>query len=193
VRVCLPWASDGTPIELWARLASPYAGAGIGAWFEPAVGSEVLVAFIAGDPGAPCILGGLWSQANPPPPETAQTGRPGRHVIRTTVGAELRLGTAPGDAPVALSTEGGAEVVIEADGAVRIADRFGNRVQLDGRGVTVEASGKLAVAAASLHVASGMMTIDAGMVKASGVLQCETLVASSVVAQSYTPGAGNVW
>lgn len=193
MRVRLPWASDGAPIELWARLASPYAGAGVGAWFEPAVGSEVLVAFIGGDPSNPCILGGLWSQANPPPPATVQTGKPGQHVIRTAAGAELRLSTASGDAPVAVSTEGGAEVVLEADGAVRIADRFGNRVRLDGRGITVESSGKLAVTAPTMHVASGMLTIDAGMVKTSGVLQCETLVASSVVAQSYTPGAGNVW
>jgi uncharacterized protein involved in type VI secretion and phage assembly len=185
VRVRLPWAATTEPVELWARLTGPLAGAGVGAWFEPPVGAEVLVAFIGGDPAAPCILGGLWSVANPPPPGTVQTGRPGRHVVRTAAGAELRLGTAPGDAPVALSTDGGAEVVIEADGAVRIADRFGNRVRLDSGGVTIEA--------VSLSVAAGQVTVEAGMVKASGVVQCDTLIANAVVAASYTPGAGNVW
>jgi hypothetical protein len=38
-----------------------------------------------------------------------------------------------------------------------------------------------------------MVTIDAGMTKASGVVECDTLIANSVVAASYTPGAGNIW
>ena len=49
--------------------------------------------------------------------------------------------------------------------------------------------------ALSLHLALGQgneVTIDAGMVKVSGVIQCETLVANAVVATSYTPGAGNL-
>jgi hypothetical protein len=33
----------------------------------------------------------------------------------------------------------------------------------------------------------------AGMSKFSGVVQCDTLVTNSVVASSYTPGAGNIW
>jgi hypothetical protein len=31
------------------------------------------------------------------------------------------------------------------------------------------------------------------MSKFSGVVQCDTLIASSVVGSSYTPGAGNIW
>jgi hypothetical protein len=31
------------------------------------------------------------------------------------------------------------------------------------------------------------------MAETSGVLKCDTLVANSVVASSYTPGAGNIW
>jgi hypothetical protein len=68
---------------------------------------------------------------------------------------------------------------------VRIADRFGNRVRLDSGGVTIEA--------VSLSVAAGQVTVEAGMVKASGVVQCDTLIDNSVVAASYTPGAGNIW
>lgn len=194
VRVTLPWATatGEAPLELWARLASPFAGPGIGAWFEPPISAEVLVAFIAGDPAAPCIVGGLWSVANPPPPGTVQTGRPEQHVIRTAAGAELRLGSAPGDAPVAVSTDGGEQVVIEADGGVRIEDRFGNRVRLGSEGVTIESAGRVAVAAGTMRVTAGQVTVDAGMVQTSGVLKCDTLIANSVVAQSYTPGAGNI-
>jgi hypothetical protein len=38
-----------------------------------------------------------------------------------------------------------------------------------------------------------MVDVDAGMAKFSGVVECQTLVATSVVAANYTPGAGNVW
>ena len=37
------------------------------------------------------------------------------------------------------------------------------------------------------------MTVNAGMSKFSGVVQCDTLIANSVVSASYTPGAGNVY
>jgi hypothetical protein len=38
-----------------------------------------------------------------------------------------------------------------------------------------------------------MVTMDSAMVKCSGVVKCETLIATSVVGTSYTPGAGNIW
>lgn len=39
---------------------------------------------------------------------------------------------------------------------------------------------------------AAMVELNAGIVRTSGVLQADTLVADSVVASSYTPGAGNV-
>ena len=38
-----------------------------------------------------------------------------------------------------------------------------------------------------------MITVNAGMSKFSGVVQCDTIIANSVVGASYTPGAGNIW
>ena len=35
--------------------------------------------------------------------------------------------------------------------------------------------------------------MNAGLARFSGVLQCDTLVANSVIATSYSPGAGNIW
>ena len=32
-----------------------------------------------------------------------------------------------------------------------------------------------------------------GSTEVSGVLKCQTLIADTVIASSYTPGAGNVW
>lgn len=51
---------------------------------------------------------------------------------------------------------------------------------------------EIAVASAGpVRVAAPIVRLEAGMVEASGVLKCETLVANSVVASSYTPGVGN--
>jgi hypothetical protein len=38
-----------------------------------------------------------------------------------------------------------------------------------------------------------MVTVEAGSTEVTGVLKCQTLIADTVVATSYTPGAGNIW
>jgi hypothetical protein len=42
-------------------------------------------------------------------------------------------------------------------------------------------------------VSAAMVTVDAAMSKFSGVIQCDTLISSTVVSATYTPGAGNIW
>ena len=46
---------------IWARVASPFAGADRGGFFIPDVGDEVLVTFIQGDSRFPIVVGGLWN------------------------------------------------------------------------------------------------------------------------------------
>ena len=46
--------------------------------------------------------------------------------------------------------------------------------------------------AAAVEINAGMVEVDAGMSRFRGVVQCDTLIANSVVASSYTPGVGNV-
>jgi len=61
VKVSLPWAEDGDAgrYETWARLAVPMAGNNRGTWLIPVVDDEVLVAFVAGDPRCPIVIGSL--------------------------------------------------------------------------------------------------------------------------------------
>lgn len=66
VRVKLPWLSDQIQ-TFWARVAVPLAGDGYGAYFLPAVDTEVLVAFEQGRPDRPYIVGALWNGAMKPP------------------------------------------------------------------------------------------------------------------------------
>ena len=156
----------------WARLATLMAGSHRGTWFVPDVDDEVLVAFEGGDARRPYVVGALWNASAKPPERMDAAGQNTRRVIRTA---------------------GGATIVLE-DGPnrVEIADANGNSIVLDSTGVTVTASGRLRVHASTVETEAGMQTVNAGMSKFSGIVQCDTLIANSVVAASYTPGAGNI-
>jgi hypothetical protein len=66
-------------------------------------------------------------------------------------------------------------------------------VKLEASGITITASAKVTVNASMMEVSASMVTVNAGLSKFSGVVQCDTLISNSVVSASYTPGAGNIW
>ena len=99
----------------------------------------------------------------------------------------------PSDTVQRLRTRGGLEIVLDDKaGAVTISGQ-GSRIRIDASGITIQSAAKLEIDAATVKLNAGMLEVDAGMSKFSGVVQCDTLIATSVVATSYTPGAGNVW
>jgi hypothetical protein len=62
----------------------------------------------------------------------------------------------------------------------------GGHVSANGGGLELSSNGPLTISAP-------MVQLNSAFVQSSGVLQTDTLVATSVVASSYTPGAGNMW
>ena len=96
---------------------------------------------------------------------------------------------------VVLTTQGGHQLVLSDGGdEVLIHHPAGSIVKLDASGgIELIASSKVQIAASQVEVSAGMIQLQAGMVDAGGVVKCDTLIADSVVASSYTPGAGNVW
>jgi hypothetical protein len=76
---------------------------------------------------------------------------------------------------------------------VALRDTNGNAISLEPAGVTIIAPAKLSFAGGSAEISAGSLTIDAGMSRFSGVVQADTVITNSVVASSYTPGAGNIW
>lgn len=85
VMLMLPWLPGYTP---WARIASPMAGMGRGAYFIPQPGDEVLVAFNHGDVREPYVLGTCWNTMDKPP-ALAPTDPVTKRKIRTPLGHEL--------------------------------------------------------------------------------------------------------
>lgn len=89
--------------------------------------------------------------------------------------------------------QGGAATIEATDGALRVSTTAGQQVTLQANGaIDVVSSSDMSFAATKFAVSAGMVTVDAGMSKFSGVVQCDTLVANSVIASTYTPGAGNI-
>jgi uncharacterized protein involved in type VI secretion and phage assembly len=195
VRIRLPWTPDsggGRGFEAWARLATLFAGNNRGSWFIPDVGDEVLVSFEHGDPRRPYVLGGLWNGQDSPPQSIDPKNT--KKVIRSRNGVKIILDDSDGQETLRLETPGGQKVTLkDGPGTVTIEDSNGNSVKLETAGITVTAAAKVTVNATQVAVSAGMVTVDAGMSRFSGVVQCDTMIAATVIGTTYTPGAGNIW
>jgi uncharacterized protein involved in type VI secretion and phage assembly len=184
---------DGHDGPVWARVASAFAGNNRGAFLIPEVGDEVLVTFVNGDPRYPIVIGGLWNGSDTAP-ESISGGRNVRKVIRSKNGVKLTLEDEDGQEQCVLETPGMQKVTLkDGPGQITIEDSNGNSIKLESSGVTITGAAKVTVNASQVAVSAGMVQVDAGISKFSGVVQCDTLIATTVVATTYTPGAGNVW
>jgi uncharacterized protein involved in type VI secretion and phage assembly len=178
---------------LWARVVCPFAGADRGAFFLPDVDDEVLVMFQNGDPSYPLVIGGLWNGAAAPPADI--TGGQNRYkVIRSRNGVKLTLDDQQGQESFIVETPGGQRITLkDGPGAVTAEDSNGNSVKFESAGTTITAAAKVTVNAPEVKVSAGIVTVDTAFARFTGVVKCETLIATAVVSSSYTPGAGNIW
>ena len=194
VKVKLPWSAeddDGT-FEVWARLATMMAGGDRGTWFIPDPEDEVLVSFGGGDPRQPFVVGALWNGTDAPPASIDTQNTKKR--IKSRNGVTVTLDDSAGQEAFIVETPGGQRITLQdGPGSVTVEDSNGNSVVLETQGITVQASAKVTVTASVVEVSASMVTVNAGMSRFSGVVQCDTLIATTVVGTTYTPGAGNIW
>jgi len=196
VKISLPWSPDGggASYEAWARLATLMGGAKRGSWFVPDPGDEVLVAFEAGDPRRPYVLGGLWNGSDAPPETMDGAGRNAKKVLRSRNGVKVTLDDTDGQEQLKLETPGGQTLTLsDGPGSISIQDANGNSITLDASGITVTAAAKLTLTGATAEVSAATLSVNAGMSTFSGVVKADTAITNSIVSASYTPGAGNIW
>lgn len=196
VKVSLPWSPDGSGAryEAWARLSTLMGGNNRGSWFIPDVNDEVLVSFAAGDPRWPFVLGGLWNGSDQPPQAMDGSGSNNLKVLRSRNGVKITLDDQNGQEKLLLETPGGQKVTLkDGPGSIEVQDSNGNSIKLESAGITINASARVTVSASQVTVSTSMLTVDAGMSKFSGVVQADTVITNSIIAASYTPGAGNIW
>jgi uncharacterized protein involved in type VI secretion and phage assembly len=187
IQVRLPWlGAAGESARAWATLLSPYADDDQGFQVLPEVDTQVVVAFEAGCLRRPYIVGAAWNgrEALPVAAQAANDKR----VIKTRSGSLLEFDDAGGAVKVTLSTRSGHKLVLsDRPPEVTLEHQNGCKITLNAGGqVKIDANSTVEVTASAVNVHAPMATFD-------GTVQCTTLIATSVVSSSYTPGAGNIW
>ncbi|WBY06466.1 phage baseplate assembly protein V [Sphingomonas sp. 7/4-4] len=194
VQVQLLSADPEGEAPIWARVAVPFAGDNYGAFFIPDVGCEVIVQFLAGDTTNPIVIGTLWNGATEIP-ETLPGNAVDRWAICGKNGTRIAIvEESSGQEMVEIETPAGAKATLtdQAGGSIKL-EVAGNTFEMSTSGVSIQTSSQCEVQASTVTVTASSVSVNTSMATFSGTVQCNTLIASSVVSASYTPGAGNVW
>lgn len=187
IEVSFPWlGQDGSQVRALATLCTPYADDNQGFEMIPAVDTQVVVAFEAGDLRRPYVLGSCWNGSESQPESPAEPNN--KRLIRTRAGSLLEFDDTQGAATVTLSMRSGHQLVLDDSAQeVRLTHSNGCIVKMNAGGqVSISANSTVEVTASAVNVHAASAIFD-------GLIQCQTLIANSVVSSSYTPGAGNVW
>jgi uncharacterized protein involved in type VI secretion and phage assembly len=187
IEVKFPWlGADGDSVRALATLCTPYADDDQGFEMIPAKNSQVVVAFEAGVLTRPYIIGACWNgrESLPRKPETANNKR----LIKTRSGSLLEFDDTDGAARITISTKSGHTFLLDAGAQeVKLQHSNGSMLKINAAGqVSIIANATVDITASAVNVHSGAAIFD-------GLIQCQSLITSSVVSPSYTPGAGNVW
>lgn len=188
VEVSFPWLGDaGADVRAWATLLTPYADDDHGFLALPEVGTQVVVAFEAGDLHRPYVVGACWNGREMMP--VTPTRPNDRRVLKSRSKSVLEFDDGAAGAKVTLATAGGHKVVLdEAADQLDVTHRNGSKVSFTASGqiqITANATVELTAAALNVHAATAVF---------DGMISCTQITCSTgVVSPSYTPGAGNVW
>jgi len=189
IEVKFPWlGKDGQKVRALATLCTPYADDDQGFEILPAVDSQVVVAFEAGDLQRPYIIGSCWNgkEKQPQKPEVANNKR----LIKTRAKTLLEFDDTQGKAKVTLSMEDGSGhsfVLEQSPPTITLNHKNGSFIKIESSGnITIFAQGTLL-----LHASS--VTVDSPSTTHSGSITCMAHTATSVTSPLYSQGAGQIW
>lgn len=183
--------------EVWARVAVPFAGDKRGAFFIPSVGDEVIVVFVNNDSRFPVVVGSLWNGHDHAPDQFGGSGDAvDRWLFVGKAGTRIAIIEESGKQPtIEFKTPQGVTGTLtdEGGGKVELKDTAGSSIKIDSSGITLQTSSNVQVQASQVQVSAGQVTVNAAMSTFSGMVKCDVMQATTVIATTYTPGAGNVW
>jgi uncharacterized protein involved in type VI secretion and phage assembly len=190
-RVQVQFPSLGTDgnrdVRAWALLCSPYADGDQGLQIMPEKGSQVVVAFEAGDFRRAYIVGAAWNGTTnlPHDPEQANNIR----LLRTRSDSRLEFDDTKGAPKISVTTKKGYKVVID-EGKQTITIAHPNQCTIvltqDGS-VQINATKSVDVTAPELNVTAATSTF-------SGAVNCLMLTTKvSITSPVYSTGVGNLW
>ena len=137
---------------IWARLASFYGSNGIGAFFIPEIGDEVVLGYFNDDPSHPVILGSLYSSKQKMPYELTADNFTKAVVTRS----KLKLEFDDDKKVITLITPGNNKIVISDDQkSILLQDQNSNKIELNSSGIVIDSPKDIKISA------KGKVTIDA--------------------------------
>lgn len=180
---------QATQVELWASVIASSAGQNYGTSFIPRLEEIVVLGFL--NPETPLVLGSIWCGSTSAPEDVSSNEE--QYVIRTPSGTVVEFDDNNGP-KIEMRTQSGYRIAVteESGGEVQI-ERGGQSVKLTSSSIDIDSSGPVNINASQVSVSASMVQVDAGMSRFSGVVQADTVIATSVVGTTYTPGAGNIW
>lgn len=151
IQVELPWLNGKSQL-LWARLSTMYGTNGMGSFFLPESGDEVMIGFMNQDPGHPVILGALYGEKHKPPYEYEAKNNTKAIVTRE----KMRIEFDEEKKIITVSTPGNNKVEINDDGKhIRLTDQHKNEISMNKDGITLSSSKDIVLKA------KGAITMDA--------------------------------
>ena len=157
IQVELPWM-DGQSKLLWARLSTLYATGGMGSFFLPEPGDEVIIGFMNQDPVHPVVLGSLYGEKHKPPYEYEAKNNTKAIVTRE----KMRIEFDEEKKIITVSTPGKNTVELSDNGKhIKLTDPNKNEITMDKNGITLSSAKDITLKA------KGGITMDATM-KISG-------------------------
>ena len=178
-----------TELELWASAVVPSAGEGYGISCLPKIEEIVVIAFVT--PEQPLILGSIWAGQSSAPEDADSVED--HYVVRTPSGTVMEFDDGDGPKMEIRTPQGYRITVTDGNGGEVAIVREGQSITMTSSEVSIVSSAKVSVQASTVEVSASMVKVDAGMSRFSGVVQADTVIATSVVGTTYTPGAGNIW
>ncbi len=182
---------DNHDAPIWARVAVPFGGDNYGAFMIPNVGDEVLVSFVQGDSRMPVVVGSLWS-GSAAPPEQLGGDRVDRWTLVGKNGTRIAM-IEESSSQIVIETAGGVRGTLSDDGTEIELVAGGSTITMSPASIDIEAGGEVNIQAGQVNVTAGMVKVDSALADFSGIVKCQVMQATTVIASTYTPGAGNVW
>jgi uncharacterized protein involved in type VI secretion and phage assembly len=121
----------GDQVTDWALPCLPFGGtAGLGWFMIPEKDAQVWVEFEEGKLRRPIWVGTFWQKSGSAPAD-AQKTPPTTRLLQTPAGHVLQFDDEDGNKAVRLHHAGGAELLIDKNGTIKITDQAGNAITLD--------------------------------------------------------------
>lgn len=153
IQVELPWMDSRSHL-LWARFSTLYATGGMGSFFLPEPGDEVLIGFMNQDPTHPVILGALYGEKHKPPYDYEAKNNTKAIVTRE----KMRIEFNEEKKIITVSTPGKNSIEINDEKkSIRLTDQHKNEIVMDSNGIALSSSKDIKL------TAKGSITMNATM------------------------------